>query len=70
MDFCIFLVFSRSLQIWSHALIHVRLTELVQKHKDLVENKKNNYKTTQQKNKAWEALSEQLNSPPGAMEPS
>ena len=25
------------------------LTELVRKHKDLVENKKNNYKTTQQK---------------------
>ena len=46
------------------------LTELVRKHKDLVENKKNNYKTTQQKNKAWEALSEQFNSPPGAMKPS
>ena len=44
------------------------LTELVRKHKDLVENKKNNYKTTQQKNKSWEALSEQFNSPPGAME--
>ena len=46
------------------------LTELVRKHKDLVENKKNNYETTQQKNKAWEALSEQFNSPPRAMEPS
>ena len=46
------------------------LTELVRKHKDLVENKKNNYKTTQQNNKAWEALSKQSNSPQGAMEPS
>ena len=46
------------------------ITELVRKHKDLVENKKNNYKTTQQKNKAWEAVSEKFNSPPGAMEPS
>ena len=41
------------------------LTELARKHKDLVENKKNNYKTTQQKNKAWEALSEQFSSPSG-----
>ena len=46
------------------------LTELVPKQKDLVENKRNNYKTTQQKNKPWEALFEQFNSPPGAMEPS
>ena len=41
------------------------LTELAQKHKDLVENKKNNYKTTQQKNESWEALSEQFSSPSG-----
>ena len=45
-------------------------TELVRKYKDLVQNKKNNYKTIQQKNKACEALSEQFNSPSGAMEPS
>ena len=41
------------------------LTELVRKHKDLLENKKNDYKTIQQKNKTWEALSEQFNSQSG-----
>ena len=41
------------------------LTELVRKHKDLLEDKKNDYKTIQQKNKTWEALSEQFNSQSG-----
>ena len=41
------------------------LTELVRKHKDLLENKKNDYKTIQQKNNTWEALSEQFNSQSG-----
>ena len=39
------------------------LTELVRKHKDLVENKRNDYKTIHQKNKTWEIISEQFNSP-------
>jgi hypothetical protein len=41
------------------------LTKLVRKQKDLVENKKNDYNTIQQKIKAWEALSEQFNSQSG-----
>jgi hypothetical protein len=41
------------------------LTELVRKHKDLLENKKKDYKTIQQKNNTWEALSKQLNSQSG-----
>jgi hypothetical protein len=41
------------------------LTKLVRKHKDLVENEKNDYKTIQQKNSTWEALFEQLNSQSG-----
>jgi hypothetical protein len=41
------------------------LTELVRKHKDLLENKKNDYKTIQQKNSTLEALSEQFNSQSG-----
>ena len=41
------------------------LTKLVGKPKDLVENKKNDYKTIQQKNKTWEALSEQFISKSG-----
>jgi hypothetical protein len=41
------------------------LTKLVRKHKDLVENEKNDYKTIQQKNNTWEALSEQFNSQSG-----
>ena len=46
-------------------------TELVRKQKDFVENKKNDYKTIQQKNKVWEALSEQPSQwNPGVMEPS
>ena len=45
-------------------------TELVRKQKDLVKNKKNDYKTIQQKNKVWEALSEQPSQwNPGVMEP-
>ena len=41
------------------------LTKLVRKHKDLVENKKNDYKTIQQKINTWEALSEQFISQSG-----
>jgi hypothetical protein len=41
------------------------LSILVRKHKDLVENKKNDYKTIQQKINTWEALSEQFNSQSG-----
>ena len=38
------------------------LTELVGKHKDVIENKKNDYRTFNQKHKAWGALSEEFNS--------
>ena len=41
------------------------LTKLVRKHKDLVGNKKNDYKTVQQKLNTWEALSKQFNSQSG-----
>ena len=41
----------------------------MRKHKDLVENKKNDYKTIQQKSEAWEALPEQFNFQSGVMEP-
>ena len=41
------------------------ITELVRKHKDILENKRNDYKTIQQKNRVWEALSEEFNSQSG-----
>ena len=41
------------------------VTELVRKHKDFIENKKNDYRTMKQKNSAWEALSEEFNSQSG-----
>ena len=41
------------------------VTELVRKHKDFIENKKNDYRTIKQKNSAWEALSEKFNSQSG-----
>ena len=41
------------------------VTELVRKHKDFIENKKNDYRTIKQKNSAWEALSEEFKSPSG-----
>lgn len=41
------------------------ITELVRKHKDILENKRNDYKTIQQKNRMWVALSEEFNSQSG-----
>ena len=41
------------------------VTELVRKHKDFIENKKNDYRTIKQKNSSWEALSEEFNSQSG-----
>ena len=35
------------------------IDELVGKHKDVLESKKNDYKSIRQKNIAWEALSEE-----------
>ena len=37
------------------------LGELMCNHKDVLENKKNDYKTIQKKNKTWESLLEQFN---------
>jgi hypothetical protein len=37
------------------------LTELVAKHKDVLECKRNDYRTISQKNTAWESLSEEFN---------
>ena len=42
------------------------LTELVGRHKEVLENKKNNFKTTHQKNTVWETLLEEFNSQSGA----
>ena len=41
------------------------ITELVPKHKDILENKRNDYRTIQQKNRVWEDLSEEFNSQSG-----
>ena len=41
------------------------VTELVRKHKDFIENKKNDYRTIKQKHSAWEALSKVFNSQSG-----
>ena len=41
------------------------ITELVRKHKDILENKRNDYRTIQQKINVWEALSEEFNSQSG-----
>ena len=37
------------------------ITELVAKHKNVIEAKRNDYKTIKQKNMAWEALTEEFN---------
>ena len=41
------------------------IDELVGKHKDVLESKKNDYKSIRQKNIAWEALSHEFNSQSG-----
>ena len=41
------------------------LTELVGKYKDVLENKKNDYKIIQQKNTTWETLTQEFNSQSG-----
>ena len=41
------------------------ITELVQKIKDILKNKRNDYRTIQQKNRVWEDLSEEFNSQSG-----
>ena len=41
------------------------LTELVAKHTDVLECKRNDYKSIKQKTKAWESLAEELNSQAG-----
>ena len=41
------------------------LIELVGKHKDVIENKKNDYKTIRQKTLAWEELAQEFNSQSG-----
>ena len=41
------------------------LMELVDKHKDILENKQNNFKMIRQKNQAWENVLEEFNSQSG-----
>ena len=49
---------SQSRQFYSE-LEKSLLVELAGKHKDVLESKKNDYKSIRQKNIAWEALSEE-----------
>ena len=41
------------------------LTELVGRHKEVLENKTNDFRTIHQKNTVWETLSEEFNSQSG-----
>ena len=55
---------SQSRQFYSE-LEKSLLVELAGKHKDVLESKKNDYKSIRQKNIAWEALSHEFNSQSG-----
>ena len=43
------------------------ITELVAKQKNVIESKRNDYKSIKQKNMAWETLAEQFNCQMGVM---